>query len=295
MAPILEAVGAGTLVMCVLGTEAGAMSNYCETSLTPVDGGYRLNGRKIFSTLSPVADVLLVLARHPGDQGERIAIVPVLSDSPGVDPRDDWDALGMRASGSQSIVFSDVFVPGGSEIDFGPWGGPSATGLLGQVAGGSGLTGAFLGIAEAAHALAVDLVKTRRKVPSTGPLAERAPIQRVIADNEVDLASARAMLERSTRFVDAVLAEHPGNPLLETAHELMAETQKAKLHVQLRAVEIVDRALTASGGAGYMSASPLSRLYRDVRAGPFMQQYSPIEAYEYLGKHALGLDPKLDL
>ena len=59
------------------------------------------------------------------------------------------------------------------------------------------------------------------------------------------------------------------------------------------AVRVVDRALALSGGAGYMSRHPLSRAYRDVRAGAFMHPLGGNRAYEFIGRVVLGAEAAL--
>ena len=94
-------------------------------------------------------------------------------------------------------------------------------------------------------------------------------------------------------LVDALFQQYPphGGAPLDALHQRMKDFQCTKWFVTRKAIDIVDRALTASGGVGHPERVRFSRLYRDGRAGPFMQLSSPNEAFEYIGKVTLGSPP----
>ncbi|MDQ3828347.1 MAG: acyl-CoA/acyl-ACP dehydrogenase [Candidatus Tectomicrobia bacterium] len=292
----LRRIGAGQLLMCACVSEAGTDILHPQLASTKTDGGWLLNGQKIFATMSPAAQLLDISFRFRDAQGvDRLAMASVPRDSPGLEIKYNWDALGMRGSGSHDVVLTDCFIPDAALLELGVWGEWSEPYLTGNMTIAMGLAGVFLGIAETARDLIIEAVKTRRKGPSGRTLAERPAIQQLIAEIEIDLAASRAILGRTAMAADAFFSQHPveGVPL-DQLHALMKDFQCAKWFVNRKAIDVVDRALTASGGAGYLSKHPLSRLYRDVRAGPFMQPFSPNEAFEYIAKVTLGLDPRLD-
>ena len=294
-ASLLRQVATGELVQCSPQSEAGTDMLHPFVEATKVEEGWHLNGRKIFGTMSPAASLMGIACRVGDTQGGfRRAIAMVPGGSAGMVIKNNWNALGMRASGSHDIVFEDCFVPEAALREDGPWGEWTERSLSGQMAFNMGLVGAFLGIAEAARDLIVQTVSNRRRGSAGRSMAERPSIQHVIAEIEIDLAASRAMLARTATTADAFFGDHPaGKVPLGELHALMKDFQCTKWFVNRKAIEIVDRALTASGGAGYLNASPLARLYRDVRAGPFMQLFSPNEAFEYIGKVTLGIDPHL--
>ena len=290
---LLRAIAAGQIVIGAAFTEPGTDALHPLVTGTPVDGGWLLNGRKFFSTASPAAQLLFVPFRAPGpDGGDRTLGTLVSTSAPGLQIVETWDALGMRASASHDILFQACFVPAAGINELGPWGEWSRPWLVGIVSNHLGLAATFLGIAEAARDHALGLVTTRRKAPSNRLLAERPGVQHLVAENEIDLAACRAMLARSGQLVDALLLAdaNPAGPI-DSLHALHKDFQCTKHFVTRKAVEIVDRAMTLSGGAGYLNSSPLARLYRDVRAGPFMQPFSPNEVHEYVAQVTLGLPP----
>jgi alkylation response protein AidB-like acyl-CoA dehydrogenase len=256
------------------------------TVATSTDAGWRIDGRKVFCTMSPGATHLYASVRYMDADGvERYAYAMVPTDAAGVTVHDDWDALGMRASGSNSVSFEGVELPE-SGIRGGFRAGDPTPYIERNLMAGLFHASASLGIAESADAV------------SRRGLAERinghARPRMQVADNAIDLAAARGILSRSALLIDQHRAANPtSDGTAEELTTLFAEVQAAKAFVGEASSRIVDRALALSGGAGYLNGSPLARAYRDVKAGSFMHPLGANRAYDYLGQFALGEQPPL--
>lgn len=290
---MLRRVAAGEVILAAINSESGSDPRHPFTEAKKVEGGWVINGRKAFGTMSPVADYYsCAVAVHDAEGTKRIAVAQIHRDTPGMSIDPVWDAFGMRASGSDDVVFTDCFVPDAVVTVGQPWGtfGPN---VMGGIVAGVVLGSVFHGIAEAAYGHAVHAAMTRKRRRET-PMREIPAVQAAIADLEIQIAASRGILERACALADERFAPGQPPPELAELQQLMKEVQAAKFFVNRTAIEICDKALALTGGAGYLNRSPLSRLYRDVRAGPFMSPLTAGDGLEYIGKVALGLDPDKD-
>ncbi len=274
----LEQVTRGHLVYAAAISEPAQDLTRPSTIATRTDDGWTISGHKVFCTMSPAADLLYVSVTFADDAGgERFGYALVPTDAEGLVVHDDWDALGMRASGSNSVTLDGVRVPrealrGGFPI------GSTADYVERNLDAGLLHAAAALGVAEDANAYATGRIPAGGRDARTDALA---------AENAVDLSACRGILGRAASLLDEHFA--PGwtaDPLL-----LFAETQGAKTFVGEAAVRVVDRALALSGGVGYLNGSTLARAYRDVRATAFMHPLGTNRAYSYLADVALGVTP----
>ena len=286
-AETLEEIARDGVVFAAAGSELGQDLTRPATTATRTDGGWTVSGRKAFCTMSPAADVLYTAVTFADEQGrERYGYAMVPRETPGVVVHDDWDALGMRASGSHSVTFDDVELPAAA-LRGGFPAGEAVPYMERNLTAGLFHASATLGIAESAHDLALRKLGGRA---ASGNGREGV----LAAESMIELAACRAVLARAADLIDR---HHDASPTSEgTDGELtglFAEAQAAKAFISQAAPRIVDRALALSGGAGYLNGSPLARAYRDVRAGAFMHPLGDNRAYEFLGQVAAGREPAL--
>ena len=246
--------------------------------------GWRIDGHKVFCTMSPAATTLLTAVGFADDEGvERYGFVQIPADAPGVSINGDWDALGMRASGSHSITLSGVELPAAA-VRGGFRSGETVPYLDRNMTSGLFHASASLGIAEAAFA----------QVAVPERVRDDARANMLVAESAIDLAAARGVLSRAASLVDEHHAAHPADEGGDDeVVAVFSEGQAAKAFVGDAATRVVDRALALSGGAGYLNGSPLARAYRDVRAGAFMHPLGANRVYGFLARTALGLRPQL--
>jgi alkylation response protein AidB-like acyl-CoA dehydrogenase len=277
----LHEIAQKEIVLAAAISERGQDLTRPGTTATRTATGWRIDGRKMFCTMSPAATDLYVAVTYDDDKGvERYAYAMVPTNAPGVVIHDDWDALGMRASGSNSVSFDGVALPESGVRGGFPAGDPLPY-MERNLHAGLFHAAASLGIAESADQVA------RRGI--AGRINGDARPRMQIAENAIDLAAARAILSRAATLIDEHRAANATSD--GTAAELealFAEAQIAKAFVGEAAARTVDRALALSGGAGYVNGSRLARAYRDVKAGTFIPPLGANRAYDYLGHVALG-------
>lgn len=225
-----------------------------ETTAFQADGGYRLTGRKTFSTLSPALSWILVTAGIDGEdtvgeflvRGEDVRIV------------ETWNVLGMRATGSHDIVLDDVFVPQDRVVAIRK---PGEKTDRNQDGGGWMLhiPACYLGVGLAARDFAMEYAATYQPNSLPHPIADVPHVEQKLGEIEMKLLSARTLMyDLAARWDAASPSERP---------RLRAQLGAAKVVATNAANEVVDLAMRVVGAKSLSKDLPLERYYRDVRAG----------------------------
>ena len=249
------------------------------------EGGYRLDGRKYYTTGALGARWIGVAASVDGDQNLPVtAFVP--SDAEGVEFADDWTAFGQRATASGSIVFTGVRVPAERVLHLGPVPAEPPPLILGAYDQLLHLA-IDVGIARAALEEGAEFVRTRSR-----PWFESG-VERVSDEPHVVLRFGRlttllhaleALYRRAGRAVDAALAA-PGLTDENTAAASLAVAE-AKAYAQEVAVQIATDVLELAGTSAVDARHGLDRHWRNVRTHSL---HDPARwKYVHIGNHTLN-------
>jgi alkylation response protein AidB-like acyl-CoA dehydrogenase len=240
-----------------------------------VDGGYRIDGRKIFASLSGAADFYGVLCTldRPGATLQDTLYLALPADAPGLQVCGDWDPLGMRGTVSRSLQLQDVFVPDSARL--------LPEGLFYQATQRyphlfSMQCPVYMGIAQAAYDFTVQYL--RGELPGMTPVKRRMypTKQAAVAEMRIRLEQTRALFLQSVREA-RIDPDEDARQRLYAAHFTVMENANA----------ICALALRTCGGQAMLKSQPLERLYRDSRCGSLMLPWTAELCLDRLGRECL--------
>lgn len=228
------------------------------TRLTPDGLGYRLNGRKFYSTGVLFAEWIVVFALDPD---EKLTMSFVARGAEGLQIIDDWDGFGQRTTGSGTTVLQNVYVTADAVVrHHRGFERPTTIGSVGQIIH----AGIDLGIARAAFAETVDFVRNRAR-PWMDSGVERAAddpltIARV-GQLAIRLEAATAIVERAGKKVD--IAQINGTE--ESVVEATLSVAAAKVLTTEIALEATNTLFELAGTSSTRIGLNLDRHWRNAR------------------------------
>ncbi|AOS63333.1 acyl-CoA dehydrogenase family protein [Actinoalloteichus hymeniacidonis] len=239
---------AGDRLSCFAITEPAAGSDAANIRMTARRDGddWVLRGEKVFITGGNEADFAIVVAVTDPELGARGGSTAFL-----VDREMGWrsefiDTMG--EGGPAALVFDDVRVPGRNIL--GEIGQGFTLGMQWIGKGRYAIPSQGIGIAERALGMAVEYANTRETFGRT--IGSNQAIQWMIADSEVELEAARALVLRAAWTVDQ-------------GRDPRHTSAMAKLYGAGMVNRVVDRVMQIHGGIGYTRELPIERWYRQVR------------------------------
>ncbi len=255
-------------------TEPGAGSDAGSLRTTAVRHGdeWVVNGTKSFITNGGVADVILVMASTDPSLGSRgITTFIVEKDSPGFHVGTRERTLGIRASNTSELVFTDCRIPEANRLS--PLGKGYRFALETLDGGRIGIAAQALGIARACLEASVNYAKQRTQFGR--PIAEFQAIQWLISDMATEIAAARWLT------LHAAFLKDRGLPYAK-------ESSMAKLFASRVAVAAANHAVQIHGGYGYIADYPVERYYRDAKITEIYEGTSEVQRL-IIAAHELGI------
>jgi alkylation response protein AidB-like acyl-CoA dehydrogenase len=241
-------------------------------SLEACEGGFRFSATKPFASGSPAGNLLLTSGRYRDPkEGWQVLHFPLSLRSEGVRILENWKAMGMRGSGSNTVVLEKVFINGDSIGLRRPMGKYHRVWDIVLTVALPLVGGAYLGVAEASARIARENAIRRG---DDGVTAE------LLGELENELTTARLAFDSMVAITN--------NFEFQPSSQKSSEVLVRKTILTQAVIRTASKALEVTGGSGYFRSLGLERLLRDAYAGQF-HPLPPRKQHRFTGRLAMGL------
>ncbi len=258
------------------GSAAAAGKAPFGTLARKVDGGWVINGKKIFASLADGADYFGTLCTEdkPGASMRDTLYIAVPRKAEGVSIVGDWDPLGMRGTTSRTLLLNDVFVADEEAM--------MPTGLYFQAAARwphmfTTLSPTYMGLSIAAYEFTVRYL--RGEISGQGP----AVLRRQYPTKQIAVAQMHIQLEQTRALFLRMLQDARVDPPKDARLRAYASQYTVMEHAQ----DMARMAIRTCGGQSMLKSLPLERIYRDARCGSLMLPWTAELCMDRLGREAL--------
>ena len=247
----LTKLATGEWIGCWSLTEPEAGSDAAGTRTTAVrdDSCWVINGSKTFTTNAHYADVCVGMAmtdRAAAQHG--ISAFILEKETPGFRPGKKENKLGLRASATGEVIFSNCRVPQSQML------GKPGEGFVDSLrildGGRVSIAALSIGMAQGAYDAALKYAKLRKQFGR--PISEFQAIQHKLVDMATKIDASRLLTYRAAKRIDA-------------GQRVTRESAMAKLFASEAAVWIANEAVQIHGGYGFIKDYPVEKFYRDVK------------------------------